>query len=138
MKKSSTIKIIYNGQMSSYESQIISILQNENIPFKREYTFEDLKNGKYRYDFYLSERNILIEVDGQYHFTPIRGEQELKAQKERDRLKNSYALAHKIKLYRIPYWVLDDRQVKSYKDIIQRKFLVTSKWHNDRLRAPKK
>lgn len=137
MKKSSTIKIIYNGRMSSYEGQIVAILLNEGINFKREYTFDDLKNGKYRYDFYLPERNILIEVDGQYHFTPVRGEQELKAQKERDRLKNSYALAHKIKLYRIPYWILDDRQVQTYKDITSRKFLVTSKWHNDRLRAPK-
>ena len=83
-------------------------------------------------------RRTLIEVDGQYHVQPVRGAQDLKAQRERDRRKNAYALAHGIQLYRIPYWVLDDRQVQSYQDIIKKEFLVVSKWHNDRLQAPKK
>ena len=28
--------------------------------------------------------------------------------KERDRIKNSYALSHNIKLYRIPYWEVEN------------------------------
>jgi very-short-patch-repair endonuclease len=71
--------------MSSYEQIIMKILLNNKIKFQREKTFSDLKNGKYRYDFYLPELNIIIEVDGQYHFHPIRGRGELMAQKERDR-----------------------------------------------------
>jgi very-short-patch-repair endonuclease len=71
--------------MSSYEQIIMKILLNNKIKFQREKTFSDLKNGKYRYDFYLPELNIIIEVDGQYHFHPIRGRAELMAQKERDR-----------------------------------------------------
>lgn len=123
--------------MSSYEEKIVKILKAAAIKFQREKTFSDLRGGRYRYDFYIPSLNILIEIDGQFHFKPIRGEQELKAQKERDRRKNSYALAHNIPLYRVPYWVLDDCQVVSFQDIIQKKYLVTSRWHNDRIKVPK-
>ena len=54
--------------MSKYEEKIISILKKANIKFVREKTFEDLHKGKYRYDFYIPQNKILIEVDGQYHF----------------------------------------------------------------------
>ena len=54
---------------------IIQILQKEKINFIREKTFQDFKNGALRFDFYLYEKNIIIEVDGEYHFKPIRGRQ---------------------------------------------------------------
>lgn len=123
--------------MSSYEEKVIKILKAAAVKFQREKTFNDLRGGRYRYDFYIPSMNILIEVDGQFHTHPIRGEQELKAQKERDRRKNSYALAHNIPLYRIPYWALDGRQVVSFSDILQDKYRVKSRWHNDRLNVPK-
>lgn len=123
--------------MSNYEEQIISVLKKSQVKFIREKTFSDLHGGKYRYDFFVPSQNILIEVDGQYHFIPIRGRAALKSQQERDRRKNAYALAHNISLYRVPYWVLDDRQVQQYQDILQKKFLVTSKWHNDKIQVPK-
>ena len=53
---------------------------------------------KYRY----------IEVDGEQHWKPVYGRQALLKQKEHDRRKNSYALANKIPLYRIPYWEIDN------------------------------
>ncbi len=124
--------------MSSYEEQVISILKKEHIHFQREKSFKDLRKGKYRYDFYLPEQNIILEVDGIYHFLPIRGEQVLKKQKEHDRRKNSYALAHNIKLYRIPTWDLDGAGSIKFNDLIKSKYLVTSIWHNDRIRVPKK
>lgn len=123
--------------MSSYEEYILSILKKERIKFYREKTFTDCRGGKYRYDFYLPRPNgeqIIIEVDGQYHFHPIRGDSNLRAQKERDRIKNSYCLAHKIKLYRIPYWEINN--IKCFNDMLNSKFLVLSKWHNDYLKTP--
>ena len=125
--------------MSSYEDKVISVLKKtKGIHFVREKTFEDLRGGKYRYDFYIPDSKTLIEVDGQYHFFPIQGEMALKKQKEHDRQKNSYALANKMKLYRIPYWDIDNNLIQTSFDIFKKKYLVTSKWHNDRLSVPKK
>lgn len=121
--------------MSSYEDQIVRILRAGSIKFVREKTFEDLRGGRFRFDFYIPSRHVLIEVDGQYHWEPIRGRQALLKQKEHDRQKNSYCLAHQIPLYRIPYWELPNLQKPS--DIFQKKFLVTSKWWNDMISVPK-
>lgn len=121
--------------MSSYEDKIVRVLRAGSIKFVREKTFEDLKKGRYRFDFYISTRRILIEVDGQYHWNPIRGYPALLKQKEHDRRKNSYCLAHNIPLYRIPYWEIDN--IKQVGDIFQKKFLVKTKFHNDLLKIPK-
>ena len=116
---------------SSYEEKIIKILKKEKIDFEREKTFKDLRGGRFRYDFYLPKEKIICEMDGQYHFNPIKGRAALLKQQENDRQKNSYCLANKIKLYRIPYWELEN--IKSFKDITQNKFLVTNRYHNDNL-----
>ena len=90
--------------MSSYEELILSILKAEHIKLEREKTFKDLKHGLFRFDFYLPDINngCIIEVDGEYHFKPIRGRRALIKQQEHDRMKNSYCLANNIPLYRIP------------------------------------
>lgn len=117
------------------EEKIITILKKEKIPFEREKTFKDLKHGLYRYDFYLPSLNVLIEFDGQQHFTQVKKfhktRQEYLKAREHDRQKNTYALAHSITLYRIPYWEITE--VNSLKDIMQNKFKVVTKWHNDNL-----
>lgn len=120
---------------SSYESKIIRILRAGSIKFEREKTFKDLQQGRYRYDFYIPGRNILIEVDGEQHWKPVYGRQALLKQKEHDRRKNTYALAHKIPLYRIPFWEIDN--IKKLNDLFQNKYLVKSKFHNDLLKVPK-
>lgn len=118
--------------MSSYEEFFVEIFQKEDVKFIREKNFKDLKHGLFRFDFFLEEDNILVEVDGQYHFKPIRGRRELLKQQEHDRKKNSYCLANGIKLYRVPYWEIST--IKKVKDIFQDKFLVKSRWHNDNLK----
>ena len=123
---------------SSYEEKVVKILHRAHISFEREKTYSDLKNGKYRYDFYIPASKSLIEVDGQMHFSKIRGRAALKKQQEHDRQKNSYALARGIRLYRIPYWDFDDGKITTTFDLFNSKYLVTSKWHNDRLQVPKK
>lgn len=118
--------------MSSYEEKILQILKKNRIKLIREKSYKNFYNGRYRYDFYLPEQNILIEVDGEYHFKNIRGEKVLSKQQEHDRRKNNYAIANNIPLYRIPYW--DINKLSSFSDITQEKYLVKSMWHNDDLK----
>ena len=118
---------------SSLEEKVITILKKEKIKFQREKTYPDLKFGYYLFDFFLQQYNLLIEVDGAQHykFSKLfhkKRQDFLKAQ-ERDRRKNSYCLAHNILLYRIPYFEIEN--IKQFKDIIQDKFLVKTKWHCD-------
>lgn len=121
---------------SSYEEHVIHLLLKHKIKFLREKTFNDLKHGTFRFDFYITNpKQALIEVDGQYHFHKIRGRAALLKQQEHDRIKNSWSLAHDIPLYRIPYWEIEN--LKTFEDLFQDKFLVRSKWHNDNLVPPK-
>lgn len=119
--------------MSSYEEHILKILKENHVKLEREKTFKDLKHGLFRFDFYLPEVDggILIEMDGEYHFKPIRGRRALIKQQEHDRRKNSYCLANHIPLYRIPYWDLP--RIKKLSDIITPERRVTTKWWNDEL-----
>lgn len=124
--------------MSKGEDKIIHLLRAANIKFEREKTFTDLRGGKFRYDFYLPSYNILIEVDGEQHFKQVKVFQKTRSdflkQQEHDRRKNSYCLSRGILLYRIPYWEI--QYIKSFQDIISKKFLVKDKWHNDNLKVP--
>ena len=52
-------------EMSGYEAYFIKLLKRENIDFVREKTYEDLAQGRFRFDFYLIDYKILIEVDGE-------------------------------------------------------------------------
>ena len=86
-----------------------------------------------RFDFFLPELGILIENDGVQHFKQItkfhRTLQEFNHAKQNDRYKNSFALARGYKLYRIPYWEINN--IRTFSDMIQDKFRVTTLWHND-------
>ena len=119
--------------MSKGEQLIKSILENENVRYQQEKIFTDLRNGKMRFDFFLPELGILTEVDGQQHFQWVkkfhRTKQEFNHAKQNDRYKNSFALARGYRLYRIPYWEMDN--IKTFSDITQEKFHVTTQWHND-------
>lgn len=121
------------GNMSSYEHTIYNLLVKNKLHFEREKVFKDCYNGLYRYDFYLPEKKILLEVNGEQHYNFTKGfyknkTEFLKAQ-ERDRRKISYTLAHNIKIYCIPYWEIDN--IKTFDDLFSQKFLAKSKFHND-------
>ena len=119
--------------MSKIEDRFTQIFISANIPYVREKTFPELKNGILRYDFYLPTFNILVEIDSMLHFKPIpkfhKSKTDFTHAQQNDRLKNSFALSHNIKLYRIPEW--EFQNIKTFADIIQNKFLVTTKWWND-------
>lgn len=124
-------------KMSKYEETIIKILKQEKISFQREKTFNDLKHGLFRFDFYVLNLHgapVIVEVDGEQHFKPIYGRQAFLKGQEHDRRKNSYCLANNIPLYRIPYWEI--KKLQTSNDIFSDKFLVKSRWHNDKLQIP--
>lgn len=50
--------------MSKGEDKIERILREACIPFEREKVFPTLRNGKLRFDFYLPQSGVLIELDG--------------------------------------------------------------------------
>lgn len=119
--------------MSKLEQRITDILNTSKIRYQTEKQFRDLHGGWYRYDFYLPDLNILLEGDGaqHYQFTPIfhKKRSDFTKAQERDRIKNSYALSHNIKLYRIPYWDLEN--LMTFEDLCKPQYLVSSKFHND-------
>ena len=96
---------------SKGEQKIADILKSHNIRFERQKTFDDCRFAKSnllaRFDFYLPDYNILIEYDGQQHFTYGKNGWNTKAnfikRKERDEFKNLWCEEHGIKLIRIPY-----------------------------------
>lgn len=88
------------------ERLVHRMLKNQNIPFTREYSFNDFKKGnkKYRFDFYV-DNSYLIEVDGEYHSTD-------KERIEDDNIKNQYCKKNKIPLIRIPTAHLQNIQIE--------------------------
>lgn len=109
-----------NCTTMEYEvSQILSALSIKYIP---QYSFEDCRDiKKLPFDFYLSDYNILIEVDGEQHYRPVNfggisddvASKNFETTQKHDEIKNKYCYEHKINLLRIPYW-----QRKNMKDII--------------------
>lgn len=123
------------GNMSAGEKLISELLEKARVCYTTEKSFNDLKQGRFRFDFYLPEENVCIEFDGAQHFKFVekfyRSRADFLKQQGHDREKNSYCLAHKIKLYRIPFWDMD--KLSQISDIFQDKYLVKSRWHNDEL-----
>ena len=94
------------------EMNIKKILEDNNIEYKEQITFDDLKNIKpLRYDFGIYKNGKLvrlIEFDGIQHFE----EQDyfthnLTSIKNNDIIKNKYSKDNNIPLVRIPYWERD-------------------------------
>ena len=94
------------------EMNIKKILEDNNIEYKEQITFDDLRNIKpLRYDFGIYENGKLvrlIEFDGIQHFE----EQSyfthnLTSTKNNDIIKNRYSKNNNIPLVRIPYWERD-------------------------------
>ncbi len=98
--------IIFKG-----ERKIQDLLENKNIVYIKEKSFEDLrglKGGLLRYDFYLPDHNLLIEYDGELHYENTSLGNDLHRQKIHDEIKNNYAKSKGIRLIRIPYWDFDN------------------------------
>jgi len=129
-------------KISNYEQTVINILKSNNILFKREQSFVDLKGFKehLRFDFIIYNRYdnsiaFLLEVNGEQHYKEISiwgGKRGLQQRKEYDRKKISYALIHNIPLICLPYWEINNNLTYT-KIISNSSYRATSIWHNDQI-----
>lgn len=92
---------------SQGERKIRIFLEENNINYIHEKTFDDCKN-KYKlpFDFYLPNQNILIEYDGIQHFKSFKyfgGVERFISLRNNDNIKTNYAQANNINLIRIAY-----------------------------------
>lgn len=103
---------------SKGEMLIAEVLKELDIWFEREKVFPDLKNPEtksnnsyLRFDFFVPERNVLIEYDGIQHFKSVpyfdKTSENLSRRKRRDGYKSDYARANNIMLVRVPYTMTD-------------------------------
>lgn len=95
----------------SYDAlRIKKILADNNLFFLDEYKIEKCINRRQLpFDFAIIRNKdmVLIEYDGEQHFTSIEawgGEEAFKETILRDKIKNKYCIDNKIPLIRIPYW----------------------------------
>lgn len=105
------------------ERIVDEFLTKNGINFVSEKTFEGCfveKKGKcfkLKYDFYLPEKNILIEYDGIGHYKPVDrfgGQKGFEIQRMNDFIKNKFAETQNMKLIRIPYTVRTIDEVGKY------------------------
>jgi hypothetical protein len=89
------------------ENRIERFLIKNNITYETQKKFDDcIKNKKLSFDFWLSDKNILIEYDGIQHFKPLGfqgGMDKLKYTIECDKIKDEYCKSKNIHLLRISY-----------------------------------
>jgi Zn ribbon nucleic-acid-binding protein len=94
-------------------------LNNNNIPFEVEKTFENCKYKQQLYfDFFIPSKNILIEYDGEFHHKSYSGyPEELEEQIKRDNVKNEFVIQNKeLSLFRIKY---NDEIIKILEKILK-------------------
>lgn len=94
---------------SKGEEKIKKYLDDNNISFKRQKTFSDLKGiGGYplSYDFYLPDYNLLIEYQGEFHdgTAKIQTPEGLERQQKNDLRKKNYAMINNINFLEIWYY----------------------------------
>ena len=96
------------------EIKIEEILRDNNLVFKMEYSFPDLKSSSgrlLRFDFAVFDDDgyidFLIEYQGRQHYEPVSkfggGEKGYYRQQYNDKLKKRYCTLHGYTLIEIPY-----------------------------------
>ena len=94
-------------KLSKGEKEIKAYLNNHNISYIPQHTFNDCKNiHVLPFDFYLPDYNLCIEYDGIQHFEPVEyfgGEATFNETVKRDFIKTNYCFANGIHLLRIRY-----------------------------------
>ena len=104
-------------RQSRGEQLVNSILDQLNLPYKRQYQIKNdtpfRKTNLAYIDFYLKLNNqeFFIEYNGELHYISKKhfgGDLKLQEQQQRDQNLRNYCKAHNIKLLEIPYYFKDD------------------------------
>lgn len=108
---------------------IKKILNENNIKYITEKTFSTCKfldtTAYARFDFYLIDKNILIEYDGEQHFKEKDlnfFRDSLEKRQQHDLFKNQWCKENKIPLIRISYADLDN--INSINDLFLEKYFI--------------
>ena len=105
---------------SKGEQKIIMILDSKGTHYERQKMFSNCRSPKGRmlkFDFFIPDKNVLIEFDGPQHFGDLKigkytlKKQEFEVLKIHDKIKNEYAQSNGIKLVRIPHW--EDKSIEN-------------------------
>lgn len=89
------------NRRSVHEELIEDYLNKNNIAHIHPYKISNNRS----FDFYIKEKNIMLEYDGEYHYMPIAGNSEkFHNQQKSDKIKEQYCMDNNILLIRIPYW----------------------------------
>lgn len=96
---------------SAGEAKIIKILNQNNIVFEQQKTFESCiftdTQTKARFDFYIPNPGYIIEYDGKQHFICSNEgwntQEKFNKTQEHDNFKNQWCKEHDIPIIRIPY-----------------------------------
>jgi len=96
---------------SKGEEKIRMCLENLNLEYERQKTFIGCSNIRLLpFDFYLPQKKMLIEYDGEQHFKPVNffgGKKTYLLLKHNDNIKNSFVVKNDVSLLRIPYYKQD-------------------------------
>ena len=88
-------------KISKGEQKVINWLEKNKIKYIYDKKFKD---HNIRPDFYLPNKNIIIEYDGIQHFKAVKHfKVTLSEQQQRDKYKNSIYNKYEMKIIRIPY-----------------------------------
>lgn len=129
--------LFYSGcpkcNISHGEKAIMKWLDDKNIKYIWQKKYDDLlgiRNGKLSYDFYISDYNLLIEYQGEFHDNTVKdfmqSIEEFQIQQIHDKKKKAYAEKHKIKLLEIWYYDYDNIEQILERNIALNKDPVTT------------
>ena len=100
---------------SSTEKKIFTLFDENGIKYTFQKRFKnDAIVGRFWFDFYVDDSNVIIEADGIQHFEDskiFRGVTFERANKNSNK-KNKYCLENNIPILRIPYTIVDKAMIK--------------------------
>lgn len=107
----------YCNYFSKGEVLIENILRNNSKEYIKQYSFDDCTNNlegrlnrKLLFDFFIPDKNVLIEFQGEQHFTPIKkfgGFDDFLIRIKNDSIKREYAFNKKIEILYINFWEIE-------------------------------
>lgn len=103
-------------QISSGELRVKQFLDKHYIKYNFQHMFDDCKHKRtLEFDFYLPQKNTVIEFDGKQHFQMMKyaktneeNIRQFQLGQLRDEIKNQYCIQKNIRMLRIPYWEFDN------------------------------
>lgn len=97
-------------RQSSYMNKTEEYFDKNHISYIKEKRFKDCKDKRsLPFDYYLSDYNCCVEVDGEFHYEQFYNgtgwANNYNSVQSRDEIKNKYCDDNNIKLIRLPYYV---------------------------------